>query len=395
MLHEVLVIIGMEVILLVSLAAMTFHRRRTDVLSGRYFSNDQSDDVMPDLDIEQLERGQIARQKSAPAPLDKRPRPPLSPRSEPTSGRRWGLWRSSIRDVTAAELSAPLARAWGWRRARSMSKADVSTSAPGQDSQARATLPEGTRIYAVGDVHGRSDLLERVLAAIDADCKQRPIARPISVFVGDYIDRGPGSRNVLDLLLQWQRGARETIFLRGNHETFLPRFLADPRSLDEWRQYGGLETLLSYGLKPSINPDRDEQTILATEFAEILPQEHLDFLQSLELTFNCGDFLFVHAGVRPGVPIHEQTEDDLLWIRDDFLNWEQPFERLVVHGHTPVSQPDLRPNRINIDTGAYATGRLTCVIIENTAVTRLSDEGQLGGAFSAPLARAALDPARA
>jgi len=136
-----------------------------------------------------------------------------------------------------------------------------------------------------------------------------------------------------------------------------------------------VETLLSYGLKPSINPDRDEQTILATEFAEILPREHLDFLQSLELTFNCGDFLFVHAGVRPGVPIHEQTEDDLLWIRDDFLNWEQPFERLVVHGHTPVSQPDLRPNRINIDTGAYATGRLTCVVIENTAVTQLSDEG--------------------
>ena len=394
MLHEVLVIIGMEVILLVSLAAMAIHRRRTDVLSGRYFSNDQSNDVMPDLDIERLERGQVARQKSAPAPLDKRPRPPLSPRSEPTGGRRWGLWRSRIRDLTPAELSAPLARTWGWRRARSMSKADVSSSVPGQGSQARATLPEGTRIYAVGDIHGRSDLLERVLAAIDADCKQRPIARPITVFVGDYIDRGPGSRNVLDLLLRWQRSG-EAIFLRGNHETFLPRFLADPRSLDEWRQYGGLETLLSYGLKPSINPDRDEQTMLATEFAEILPREHLEFLQSLELTFSCGDFLFVHAGVRPGVPIHEQTEDDLLWIRDDFLNWEQPFERFVVHGHTPVSEPDLRPNRVNIDTGAYATGQLTCVVIENAAITWLADTIQSDRAFSAPSMRAAPDPARA
>ena len=124
-------------------------------------------------------------------------------------------------------------------------------------------------------------------------------------------------------------------------------------------------------------------------------REHLDFLQSLELTFSCGDFLFVHAGVRPGVPIHEQTEDDLLWIRDDFLTWEQPFERFVVHGHTPVSEPDLRPNRINIDTGAYATGRLTCVVIENTAVTQLTDEVQLDGAFSAPSTRAAPDPARA
>ena len=247
----------------------------------------------------------------------------------------------------------------------------------------------------MGDVHGRSDLLERLLAAIDADCEHRPVRRPIVVFVGDYIDRGPDSRNVLDLLLQW-RQAREAVFLRGNHETFLPRFLADPGSLDEWRRYGGLETLLSYGLKPSINTDRDEQTRLAAQFADVLPPQHLDFLQSLELTFSCGDYLFVHAGVRPGIPIHQQTEDDLLWIRDDFLNWEEPFERFVVHGHTPVNQPELRPNRINIDTGAYATGRLTCIVIENTAVMQLAnDEVQLDRTFIAPLTRAVPDPARA
>ena len=204
----------------------------------------------------------------------------------------------------------------------------------------------------------------------------------------------PNSRNVLNLLLQWQQ-AHEAIFLRGNHETFLPRFLSDPGSLDEWRQYGGLETLLSYGIQPSISPDRHEQIRLAIELADILPTEHLDFLESLELSFCCGDFLFVHAGVRPGVPIHEQTEDDLLWIRDDFLTWEQPFERFVVHGHSPVSEPDLRPNRINIDTGAYATGRLTCVVIENTDVTQLTDEVPLDGVLSAPSTRAAPDPARA
>ncbi|MCA6117924.1 serine/threonine protein phosphatase [Bradyrhizobium sp. WSM 1738] len=274
-----------------------------------------------------------------------------------------------------------------------MSKADVSTGALGRGRQTRAALPEGIRIYAVGDVHGRSDLLERLLAAIDADCKQRPVPRPITVFVGDYIDRGPDSRNVLDLLLRWQR-SHEAIFLRGNHEIFLPRFITDPRSLDEWRQYGGLETLLSYGLRPSINPDRDEQTKLATELAEVLPREHLDFLQSLDLTFSCGDFLFVHAGVRPNIPIHEQTEDDLLWIRDDFLNCEQPFERFVVHGHTPVNEPDLRLNRINIDTGAYATGRLTCIVIENTAIIQLASD-ELDGTLSAPSTRAAPDPARA
>ena len=128
----------------------------------------------------------------------------------------------------------------------------------------------------------------------------------------------------------------------------------------------------------------------------MLPPQHLDFLQSLELTFSCGDYLFVHAGVRPGIPIHQQTEDDLLWIRDDFLNWEQPFERFVVHGHTPVNQPELRLNRINIDTGAYATGRLTCIVIENTAVTQLAtDEVQLDGTFIAPSTRAVPDPARA
>ncbi len=167
---------------------------------------------------------------------------------------------------------------------------------------------------------------------------------------------------------------------RNNLSSRKPRniFAALPRrstSLDEWRQYGGLETLLSYGLKPSINPDRRRTDQACDRICgQSFRAEHLDFLQSLELTFSCGDFLFVHAGVRPGVPIHEQTEDDLLWIRDDFLNWQQPFERFVVHGHTPMNEPDLRPNRINIDTGAYATGRLTCVVIENAAIRLLADE---------------------
>jgi serine/threonine protein phosphatase 1 len=397
MIPELLVIIGMEVVLLVSIAAMTFHHRRMDVLSGRYFGNDKSGDVMPDAGIGLSECKQTApQQQGAPAaPLNERLKPPPHRNSEPVRIRRWEFWRYWIRRVKAVDLSASAARTYDSGRASSLSGADVSTGELGESGQMCVALPEGIRIYAVGDIHGRADLLERLLAAIDADCAHRPVRRPIVVFVGDYIDRGPDSRNVLDLLLQW-RQAHEAVFLRGNHETFLPRFLADPGSLDEWRRYGGLETLLSYGLKPSINTDRDEQTRLAAQFADVLPPGHLDFLQSLELTFSCGDYLFVHAGVRPGIPIHQQTEDDLLWIRDDFLSWEQPFERFVVHGHTPVNQPELRLNRINIDTGAYATGRLTCIVIENTAVTQLAtDEVQLDGMFIAPSTRAVPDPARA
>ncbi len=243
-------------------------------------------------------------------------------------------------------------------------------STPARTRQVPAALPDGVRIYAVGDIHGRSDLLEKALHSIDADCRRRPALQPITVFVGDYIDRGPGSRDVLKLLLQWRRD-NEAVFLRGNHETFLPRFLADSRTLDVWRQYGGLETLLSYGLVPTINPDRHEQVRLADELAVALPKEHLDFLKSLNLSYGCGDFLFVHAGIRPGVPIRRQNEEDLLWIREEFLAHEQPFERFVVHGHTPVTLPDLRPNRINIDTGAFATGCLTCIIVEGSAITQL------------------------
>jgi len=243
----------------------------------------------------------------------------------------------------------------------------------GLSSWVPAAVPNGVRIYAVGDIHGRSDLLGDVLRRIDADCRQRPVPRPISVFIGDYIDRGPRSRTVLDLLLRCRRN-NEAIFLRGNHETFLPRFLADSRTLDGWRREGGLETLLSYGLKPTICPDRHEQVALVDRLARAMPAQHLQFLKSLDVTLCCGDFLFVHAGIRPDVPIDRQREEDLLWIREDFLAHEQPFERFVVHGHTPVMRPDLRRNRINIDTGAFATGHLTCVVIEGSTIAQLPND---------------------
>lgn len=233
-------------------------------------------------------------------------------------------------------------------------------------------VPEGIRIYAVGDVHGRADLLATVLTRIEIDTARNPVARPITVFLGDYIDRGPASKEVLDLLVAW-RSVREAAFLKGNHEDLLLRFLKSPLVLGDWRYCGGLETLMAYGLKPSMNPTPYEQALLARDLANALPETHRAFLQSLELLFVCGDFLFVHAGVRPLVPIEQQTEDDLLWIRDDFLHWEKAFDKMVVHGHTPVPEPDIRANRINIDTGAFATGRLTCMVFEAAEIMLLAD----------------------
>jgi serine/threonine protein phosphatase 1 len=227
----------------------------------------------------------------------------------------------------------------------------------------RPTLPKGLRIYAIGDVHGRADLLDRVLSRIDGDLTASPVSRSMQVFLGDYIDRGPASREVLDRLIERGRSS-PTVFLKGNHEAFVSSFLQNPGVLGEWRRFGGLETLISYGLRPSVNPDSTEQAELAGALKSAIPNTHLFFLRTLRTSYTCGDFFFVHAGVRPGVPLARQRHDDLLWIREEFLLHEGDFGKVIVHGHTPVPQPEIRPNRINIDTGAYATGRLTCLKIE-------------------------------
>ena len=228
-------------------------------------------------------------------------------------------------------------------------------------SQAR--IPEGIRVYAVGDVHGRADLLEKIFGSIDADLNSRPAEATIEVFLGDYIDRGPASRKVLDRLID-RRRSHQTLCLRGNHEAYMLEFLEDSTIFDEWSRYGGRETLMSYGLIPSLNINPDERVRLANAFKHALPEKHHRFLTGLRTTFTCGDFHFVHAGVRPGIPLREQSKEDLMWIREDFLTYEEQFEKIIVHGHTPVVNADIRPNRINIDTGAFATGHLTCLVLE-------------------------------
>jgi len=228
-------------------------------------------------------------------------------------------------------------------------------------------LPDGVRVYAIGDVHGRADLLQSLLTVIDADLARSAPGRAIQVFLGDYVDRGPDSRAVLDLLIERSK-SHETVCLKGNHEVFLLEVLKDPARLQEWRHYGGLLTLVSYGVTPTMNPSAEQQVELIEGLKRALPPEHLAFLKQLPSSFTCGDFFFVHAGVRPGIALSEQREQDLLWIRDEFLQSKKRFGKYVVHGHTPVRQAELLENRANIDTGAYATGNLTLLSIQGNSM---------------------------
>jgi serine/threonine protein phosphatase 1 len=157
---------------------------------------------------------------------------------------------------------------------------------------------------------------------------------------------------------------RETIFLKGNHEAILLEVLKHPETIQTWNRFGGSSTLASYGLTPSLKSDHARQVELAMAFADVIPRDHLQFLEQLKSAFSFGDFLFVHAGLRPGIPLELQKEEDMLWIREEFLDSDEDFGKFVVHGHTPVREPDVRNNRINIDTGCYATGKLTVLRIE-------------------------------
>ncbi|MET0905769.1 MAG: serine/threonine protein phosphatase [Bradyrhizobiaceae bacterium] len=232
-------------------------------------------------------------------------------------------------------------------------------------SPAKATLPPDTRIYAIGDVHGRADLLQEVISRIDEDLQRRPIAFAGEVYVGDYIDRGADSKGVLDLLAV-RLVQNHAICLRGNHEALMEEFLFnDPAALNGWRQLGGLATLASYGITPTPDQTADD---VQDALRAALPTTHQLFFRCLRNNIRCGDFLFVHAGIRPGVALDAQDPNDLLWIRDEFLKSSNDHGLYVVHGHTPVAHADIRSNRANIDTGAWRSGVLTCIAIEGTEI---------------------------
>jgi len=230
-----------------------------------------------------------------------------------------------------------------------------------------ASLPKGLRVYAVGDIHGRADLLEQVFARIDEDNARHPGMQEIEVFIGDYVDRGPDSAAVINHLVE-RSTYRKTVFLRGNHEALMLAFLQNPSALAEWEPVGGIATLISYGLQGVLKADQEQQIELCASFNRVLPPSHRNFLQDLRPSYVCGDYFFVHAGVRPGLPLSQQEDQDMLWIRSDFLEHAGPFGKIVVHGHTPVMQPQILGNRINIDTGAFATGKLTCFAFQDDYV---------------------------
>lgn len=228
-----------------------------------------------------------------------------------------------------------------------------------------ASAPDGEVVYAIGDIHGRSDLLTELLELIESDAAAAGSAAKTLVFLGDYVDRGPDSSGVLDLLSTNLPPGFDAHFLKGNHEQFLLDFLDDASWLGAWRSNGGEQTLRSYGVDvDGLERRQARPPVWQAEFLELLPETHLRFLQSLELTYVAGDYLFVHAGLRPGLPLDEQVPDDILWIRHEFLDSDMSFGKIVVHGHTPERAPVIRPNRIGIDTGAVVTNCLTALRLE-------------------------------
>ena len=226
-------------------------------------------------------------------------------------------------------------------------------------------------LYVIGDIHGRSDLLDRMVATIARDLEENPVEESLTVTLGDYIDRGPDSRGVLDRLIK-NPFPTQFIALKGNHELMFESFLHDPAVADQWRRFGGLETLTSYGI-PIGSVMRGKGYEQAAEaLRAAVPRSHLEFIGALRTSLSVGRYFLCHAGIRPGIPLERQSVDDLLWIRGTFLNSRADFGKTVVHGHTPAEEPEVLANRINIDTGAYMTNRLTCVVLSKASMRFLS-----------------------
>ena len=226
-------------------------------------------------------------------------------------------------------------------------------------------LPLNHRLYCIGDIHGRIDLLREAHQKIVLDAADFDGAK-ILIYLGDYVDRGVHSKQVVDCLLENDFSGFEKVFLMGNHEQVLLQFLStkDASIAHEWFRYGGLSTLASYGVHVKGLPTTKDLERLRTEFSEKLPAEHLAFFERLIAKYEIGGYFFVHAGVRPKVKLQRQRLEDMLWIRDEFLTSDVFHGRVVVHGHSVTDAPEIRHNRIGLDTGAYSSGKLTCAVFE-------------------------------
>lgn len=229
-------------------------------------------------------------------------------------------------------------------------------------------MPPDSRLYCIGDIHGRFDLLLDVHRKIADDAAGFAGLKTL-VYLGDYVDRGLESKQVVDCLLDNRFADFENVFLLGNHEQILLDFLfgGNPAVGYEWLRFGGLSTLLSYGVEVRGIPTQKELALLHEKFREKLPPAHLRFFERLQLNYEAGGYFFVHAGIKPGIKLSRQLPEDMLWIREEFLSSGKFHGKIIVHGHSVTDEPVVRPNRIGLDTGAYASGKLTGAVFEGSS----------------------------
>lgn len=236
-----------------------------------------------------------------------------------------------------------------------------------------ARSPDGMVVYAIGDVHGRLDLLAEMHARIAAEIMRIRPADWRIVHLGDYVDRGPQSKGVLELLMRRSSADPRNLALAGNHDIGFLDFLDEPDQDGLFALYGGVETALSYGVRLDFD-DPFAFRASCRSLQAAVPQGHRDFLSRLNRSATLGDFFFCHAGIRPGVALDAQDPQDLIWIRGAFHRHEELFPKVVVHGHTPVAEPEIRANRVNVDTGAFASGRLTALVVDGAEKRLLTVE---------------------
>jgi len=247
-----------------------------------------------------------------------------------------------------------------------------------RSTRATSSTPPDCVIWAVGDIHGRADLSDPLIDGIRADLSAASAARKVLIFLGDHVDRGSDSRRVLDRLVSLTaEPGLEARFIRGNHEDRMEAFLEDPRVGPSWCDYGGRDTLMSYGVNPpTMRGDPEAWAETSRALAEAVPESHRILLAQQEYSVSIGDYFFTHAGARPGVALSHQSPEDLMWIRQAFLEHAAPFEQVIVHGHTPTEQVISDTRRIGVDTGAYATNVLSAVRLEGTARSLLQATGR-------------------
>jgi serine/threonine protein phosphatase 1 len=238
-------------------------------------------------------------------------------------------------------------------------------------------LPDNTRVYCIGDIHGRDDLLAELLTKIELDYRFFK-GQIIIIFLGDFIDRGDCSKQVIDRILSHEKPSVKYIYLRGNHEQTLLECLQTPNLIPSWLSFGGQATLASYQVTiDHILTNSEEFALIQQQFKNNLPREHYEFFIKTRLCYSLGGYFFVHAGIYPKRDLEEQYSEDMLWIREKFTACKKNYAKIIVHGHTITSTPQLLKNRIGIDTGAYMSGILTCLVLEADQQRFLQTNGRL------------------